>query len=314
MWRVIISFKLFLKQTKTKAPKNTISAFELHSPETPTQVTETAQMAQGRTPQWKTIRRQTMCEQQKEALPCTFYIWKDNQQVSFHFHGQAGGQAIVILNTNNLQGREKSSELAMPFQKKCPGAASWALAGKTKGSNMHMRAQAPPPAPHMASFQTCMPNSPSHAHTQHPLSHSSTSPIDWNSLISEVPPLPWFCNARSPNSSFHSCATSSVSTCSVARVSVASMLNSQHYFTHIYPLKITVGLSRGDDSVIGVDNGDDVHPKQLMQCAVEIPALLLIVEIQVGHQNLKRLNRTCSREENDSFLGTALSFWNKTRL
>lgn len=98
------------------------------------------------------------------------------------------------------------------------------------------------------------------------------------------------------------------------RVSVASMLYSQHYFTHIYPLKITVGLSWGDDSVIGVDNGDDVHPKQLMQCAIEIPALLLIVEIQVGHQNLKRLNRTCSREENDNFLGTALNFWNKSRL
>lgn len=51
-----------------------------------------------------------------------------------------------------------------------------------------------------------------------------------------------------------------------------------------------------------------------MQCAVEIPALLLIVEIQVGHQNLERFNRTCSREENHNFLGMALNFWNKTRL
>lgn len=73
-----------------------------------------------------------------------------------------------------------------------------------------------------------------------------------------------------------------------AGVSVFSMLKAKDYFTHIYPLKITVGLSWGDNSIVGVDNGDDIHPKQLMQCAVEIPALLLIVEIQVGHQNLKR--------------------------
>lgn len=50
-----------------------------------------------------------MYKQKKKALPCTFYIWKDNQQVSFHFHGQAGSQAIVILNTNNLQGRGKKA-------------------------------------------------------------------------------------------------------------------------------------------------------------------------------------------------------------
>jgi hypothetical protein len=32
---------------------------------------------------------------------------------------------------------------------------------------------------------------------------------------------------------------------------------------------------------------------------VEISALLLVVEIQVGHQDLKRLNRRCGRGEND---------------
>lgn len=36
-----------------------------------------------------------------------------------------------------------------------------------------------------------------------------------------------------------------------------------------------------------------------MKCAIEVPAFLLIVEIQVGHQNLKGFNRKCKREEND---------------
>lgn len=46
-----------------------------------------------------------MREQKKKALLCTFYIGKDNQEVSFHFYGQTGSQAIIILNTNNLQCR-----------------------------------------------------------------------------------------------------------------------------------------------------------------------------------------------------------------
>lgn len=95
----------------------------------------------------------------------------------------------------------------MQFQKKGPGAASWALAGKAKGSNMHMRAQAPLPAPHVASFQARTPNSPSHAHTRHPLSRSGTSPIDWNPFQrchrrrgSAMPglPTPPFAHAQRP--------------------------------------------------------------------------------------------------------------------
>lgn len=74
-------------------------------------------------------------------------------------------------------------------------------------------------------------------------------------------------------------------------VSVSGMLDPSEHFTHIYPLEITIGLSWGDNSIIRVDNGDDVHSEELMKCPIEVPTLLFIVEIQIGHQNLKGLNR-----------------------
>lgn len=74
------------------------------------------------------------------------------------------------------------------------------------------------------------------------------------------------------------------------------MLNPQEYFTHIYPLEITIGLCWGDDSIICVDDGDNVHSEELMKCPIEVPALLLIVEIQIGHQNLNELKRLKMQE------------------
>lgn len=41
----------------------------------------------------------------ERASLCTFYIWKNDQEVSFHFHGQTRSQAIIIFNTNNLECR-----------------------------------------------------------------------------------------------------------------------------------------------------------------------------------------------------------------
>lgn len=38
--------------------------------------------------------------------------------------------------------------------------------------------------------------------------------------------------------------------------------------THIYPLQVAVGLRWGHHSVVGVDDGYDVHAQQLLQCAV----------------------------------------------
>lgn len=34
----------------------------------------------------------------------TFYIWENNQEISFHFHSQSCCQTVVILHTNHLQG------------------------------------------------------------------------------------------------------------------------------------------------------------------------------------------------------------------
>ena len=56
--------------------------------------------------------------------------------------------------------------------------------------------------------------------------------------------------------------------------------------THIYPLQVTVGHRGGDHGVVGVDDGDNVHPQQLVQRAAEVAPLLLVVEVQVGHQDL----------------------------
>ena len=69
------------------------------------------------------------------------------------------------------------------------------------------------------------------------------------------------------------------------------MLNPYEYFTHIYPLEIAIGLCWRDNSIVCVDNGDDVHSQKLMKSPIKVSALLLIVEIQIGHQNLRGLKR-----------------------
>lgn len=56
--------------------------------------------------------------------------------------------------------------------------------------------------------------------------------------------------------------------------------------THIYPLQVAVGLRRGNHSIISVDDGHDVHAQQLLQCAVQVLPLVVIVEIQICHQDL----------------------------
>lgn len=56
--------------------------------------------------------------------------------------------------------------------------------------------------------------------------------------------------------------------------------------THIYPLQVAVGLWRGHHSVVGVDDGHDVHAQQLLQRAVQVLPLLVIMEIQICHQDL----------------------------
>lgn len=78
---------------------------------------------------------------------------------------------------------------------------------------------------------------------------------------------------------------------SLLYISICSRLNPYEYFTHIYPLKITIGLSWGDNSIICIDNGDDVHSEKFMKCSIEVSALLLIVEIQIGYQNLQGANK-----------------------
>lgn len=61
--------------------------------------------------------------------------------------------------------------------------------------------------------------------------------------------------------------------------------------THIYPLQVAVGLRRGHHSVVGVDDGHDVHTEQLLQRAVQILPLLVIMEIQICHQDLRQRRR-----------------------
>ena len=56
--------------------------------------------------------------------------------------------------------------------------------------------------------------------------------------------------------------------------------------THIYPLQVTVGLRRRHHSIVGVDDGHDVHAQQLLQGAVQVLPLLVIVEIQICHEDL----------------------------
>lgn len=56
--------------------------------------------------------------------------------------------------------------------------------------------------------------------------------------------------------------------------------------THVYPLEVAVGLGRGYHGVVGVDNGYDVHAEQLLQRAVQVPPLLVVMEVQVGDQDL----------------------------
>lgn len=57
--------------------------------------------------------------------------------------------------------------------------------------------------------------------------------------------------------------------------------------THIYPLQITAGNRGWHHSIVGVDDRNYVHPQKFMECAVQVAALLLIMKIQVGHQNLE---------------------------
>lgn len=52
--------------------------------------------------------------------------------------------------------------------------------------------------------------------------------------------------------------------------------------THIYPLQVTVRNRGGYNSVIGVNDRNDIHPKQLVQGAAQVAALLLIMKIQIG--------------------------------
>lgn len=52
--------------------------------------------------------------------------------------------------------------------------------------------------------------------------------------------------------------------------------------THIYPLQVTVRHWGGYNSVVGVNDRNDIHPKQLVQGAVQVAPLLLIMKIQIG--------------------------------
>lgn len=56
--------------------------------------------------------------------------------------------------------------------------------------------------------------------------------------------------------------------------------------THIYPLEVDVGLRWRHHSIIGVDDGHDVHAQQLLECAVQVLPLLVIMEIQIRYQDL----------------------------
>lgn len=58
--------------------------------------------------------------------------------------------------------------------------------------------------------------------------------------------------------------------------------------TYIDALQVTVGHSRCNNSIIGIDNGNNVHPQQFMKGAVQVTSLLLIMKIQIGDQNLQK--------------------------
>ncbi len=73
--------------------------------------------------------------------------------------------------------------------------------------------------------------------------------------------------------------------------------------THIYPLQVAVGLRWGHHSVIGVDDGHDVHAQQLLQCAVQVLPLLVIMEIQICHQDLTAQEGGESREFRKGSIG-----------
>lgn len=57
-------------------------------------------------------------------------------------------------------------------------------------------------------------------------------------------------------------------------------------YTYIYPLKVTVWNRGRYNCVIGVDDGHYVHAQQLVEGAVQVATLLLIVEVEVRHQDL----------------------------
>lgn len=51
--------------------------------------------------------------------------------------------------------------------------------------------------------------------------------------------------------------------------------------THIYPLQVTVRNRGRNYGIVGVDDGNDVHPQQFVERAVQVAALLLVVKIEV---------------------------------
>lgn len=59
------------------------------------------------------------------------------------------------------------------------------------------------------------------------------------------------------------------------------------FSAHVDALQVAAGNRRRNYSVVGVDDGDDVHPQQLVQRAVQVTAFLLVVEIQVCDQDLR---------------------------
>lgn len=72
----------------------------------------------------------------------------------------------------------------------------------------------------------------------------------------------------------------------IAAITATSLAPPHAICTHIYPLQVAVGLRRGHHSIIGVDDGHDVHTQQLLQRAVKVLPLVVIMEIQICHQDL----------------------------
>lgn len=78
--------------------------------------------------------------------------------------------------------------------------------------------------------------------------------------------------------------------------------------THIYPLKVTIGNSWCDNSIIGVNNGNNVHSQKFMKGAVQVTTLLLIVKIQIGDQNLQEKKEINHYNLSIAFFATSKCF------